>query len=241
MGALGLRWLSLVPCAVLALAGCGPAKDRAPPAPGLDGSFGEGGVRPPPVGRRDGGPRDGATTDGSTDGGEPPPGCTVLEPADVSNDFTVTVDSTTLDFPSAAAYAVWDDLDCDNPALLLGITDGACGFGLGRQLVFVLARDSIGTSVITGDNVLFTAPADTELSVGYYVPAVAGDPNIWGTCAGASGTVRFDSLGTLPMDRIRGSFFMNLTDCTLPLDQPAMVFEGVFDMTLADAFADVCP
>lgn len=231
-------WLA----AAIALAGACGDDGHPPAAPDYDG----GRVSPPPGSRtgRDGGP------DGGPDAGDAGAAldagvidCVHVPSGDEANALTVEQPGATEPFVLESAYVMWNDLDCEDPRLLIGLTDGSCLPGVGQQLLFAVDRDAVGASVVVGANVLSLEP--TPLRVQFSRPSATSRDvrDVFGTCAaGTEGTIDFVAVGTETGASETASFeAVQLAPCTEPLDQPSVTVTGSFDLTLPVAFEAVCP
>jgi len=200
-------------------------------------------------GRRDGGgaadgaAADGASADGAMDAdGGPAAGCIPVGDGPVEpNWINVFVDGSPQPFPVASAFATWDTEACERPTLILGLSDGSCIPGFGQQLLILLARDDIGTSIYPGENILEAEPFDDAMRVRYFVPGGAAERDAWGSCTGAAGTVTFSDIDDTEGAAVRGTFSMALTDCVDPRDAPPATVSGAFDLTVPVAFETACP
>jgi hypothetical protein len=217
--------------ALAAAMGCEDAM-RAPPPGMLDGATGL-----PPVGkppgtrpRTDGGLADGGEIIPMSDGGALP-GCVT---ADVANHAFLQQEGVLLDFEPATAYVTWASGDaCDIPRLVVALSDDTCRRGVETALELWIDEASIGTSLVTGPNLIEPAPFDDSLRVRLYRGA-----EVYGTCTGSSGSVTIDALGSRVGSAVRLNFSMTLTDCTstrLPIN-----VEGLIDLRVGVAYADIC-
>jgi hypothetical protein len=220
---------------LLLLAGCEDDPMLLPPPPD-DGGI----VRPPGGSRRDGGGGGDASADAGDAGADP---CVVVAPGDSDNGATVTVAGSgdPVDFVPTRAYVRWNAAACVDPTLLVALTAGACEPGIGERIVFQLREEGIGTVLRPGPATL-SPELQEALGVRYVVPAGGEGPAAtWGDCAGAEGELEFVDVGSLPGERIALRFDLLLSDCDAAVVDPLLSVTGSIDLTVSEAFEDVCP
>jgi hypothetical protein len=241
-------------CAVGALvitSGC-EEEMRAPPPPVTDGSMRDVMIVPPPP-PGDSGAMDGtitdssadATTDASDAGGDAdaglPVGCFAAGEG-TGTDVTISSEGSAIPFTVNRAFATWDPAFCITlpRTIIIGLTDGSCTPSVGDQLIFALAEDRIGTSIVIGDNFVSETSGDTGLGVRFRTVGAGGTGELWGACTGSSGTVTFTNLGSGVGDQLTATYDMTLTDCTEPFDSPPLSVSGSFDLPLEISFETAC-
>ena len=174
---------------------------------------------------------DGATADSGL-----PLGCApALSPAN-----TVSLSGATLPFTATRAYAHWDAVSCDPPSLWIGLSAGGCVAGAEDELRISLSASSIGSTVVIGANPILPEPLDEGIRVRLSAPGDDGTLRLWGSCAGATGLLTFESLEARAGGRIAASIDLSLTDCAEPAAVPAVTVTGHIDVTLAGDHAAVC-
>lgn len=233
-----VMWVSL-----LALAG-GCTDDGHPPAaPPADGSVR--GTPPPSTGRDDAGLDAGTDGDGGgLDAGVV--GCTVADPSDTGNRLEVTQVGTAEPFELERVWVMWDDTDCDDPHLLVGLTNGGfCAPGVEQQLLFSLAEDAVPGSVSPGTPYVLSADASPPLSVRFTRPSVL-DPDrrdVFGTCSSLTdGSIEFSAVGTEDGADLTATFSaVQLAPCTAGLEGTSVTVSGAFDVVVPVALEAVCP
>lgn len=202
-----------------------------PPPPAPDGYV------PPVVGGGMTRPRDGGEIDGALpDGGAPT--CFEVDATDVN--VSLVEPGAVEPFVVRAAYLRWDPSRCVDPVLQIGLTDGACEPGAGRQLLLEIDRSAIGTTVTAGTHAVREEP--TPLRV-YYVatdPLDPGEPRVFGTCGPAGGSIVLEQLGDLPGSIWRGELRMlELGPCTGATD--IVTAQGTLELVLAEPVEQACP
>lgn len=226
--------------ALLAAAGCGEERMRPPPAPNPDGSTRDARVSPPPSSGGDGGMRD-AGIDGAVpaDGGMR--GCTAIAAGDPDNALTVIQPGEVPPFGLEAAFIRWDDGNCDDPKLLIALTDGACEPGHGQQLLFAVQRDAIGGTVTAGEFILQPEPTPVKLTFSRPTPGAREERQVFGTCGDVLGSVTFDSVGD-EAGAVWDALFsgVELAPCPDGIG-PATTVDGRFRLELREDFTTACP
>ncbi len=189
----------------------------------------------------DGGPRDGAPDAPAGGDAGPLRGCGELSPSDPDNQLTVFQPGEVPAFVLDVAYIRWNELDCGHPTLLIGLTDGSCEPGHGQQLLLAVSEEAIGGTVTEGDFVLTSDPTPLRLTFSRPDPTMPADREVFGTCGEVLGTLSFESVGADAGSLWQASFTgVELGSCETPED-PSVLVEGRFALTLPHAFAEVCP
>lgn len=226
-------------CACLLLAAaCGDERVAAPPAPLRDGSTRDVQLIPdPPTGRTDGGQPIDATLD---DGGLIV-GCEDIAPEDPNTQLTVLDEGAATPFALSRAFIRWGD-DCESPVLLVGLTDGSCLPGVGRQLLFAVDRDAIAAEVVEGDFVLRPDPTPLRVTFSRPVSSAPEMREVYGTCSpDVLGTITFESIGSAADSAWIARFStVELGHCD-PARTDAVLLEGSFSLVLRESFESVCP
>lgn len=193
------------------------AQDRPPHADlrADSGRIGIGTSTPRPDASRDG------DTEAAVDANAPDAGsfetCDVVSSGSTQNRLTVTeVDSQAqVPFAASRAFARWDDL-CVPASLIVGLGEASCTLGVGRQLVFGIAGEAIGTSLMPGGNQVEIAAFEDRIDVWYFDPDAEGGPATRSNCFGSFGSLIIEDIGSEAGSRVTMEFNLNLTDCDMP-------------------------
>lgn len=233
-------WLARALLASALLVGCAEEETRAPFAPVADGS-----IRDAMVTGNPGSGRGDAGETGGDDAGMDPDaglvGCFAIPPADPTTNLTVFQGSDRPPFELEAAFIRWNDHDCEDPTLLIGLTDGACEPGQGQQLLFAASREAIGGVITEGDYTLTSAPTSLHVTFSRPVPGSPAEREVFGTCGEVVGTITFESVGIAEGTIWQARFdSVELGPCTLT-SGAAVSVEGAFRLTLEQAFEEACP
>lgn len=218
---------------LLALSACEESIVRPPPPPDPDGAV----IRPPPPPpRRDAGVLefDAARPDASTgrDAEVSGGGCVRAGPL---NDAMVTRDDgTEYPFEPTDVFVTWANMFCDDPTLVVGLSEAGCVAGAGPELLFLIREDAIDTRLITGEIDLGAATVDGDLRVLFRAGVSS-----WEACPGSAGVLTIESLGTLRGERLNMAFDLTLTDCSAT--EPPVQVDGRFSIVLDTALEEVCP
>lgn len=233
-------WLRGGGLALTLLLGCAEDPTRAPFAPVSDGSARDVMI----MGNPGSGSGDAGETGGGDAGVDHDAGlvsCFAIPPADATTHLTVFQGSDRPPFELDAAFIRWDEHDCADPTLLIGLTDGACEPGQGQQLLFAVSREAIGGVVTEGDYTLTSEPTSLRATFSRPVPGAPAEREVFGTCGEVIGTVTFESVGTAPGTIWDARFTeVELGPCTLT-SGAAVSVDGAFRLTLEQAFEEACP
>jgi hypothetical protein len=173
--------------------------------------------------------------------------CVRVNPTDAMNedlpfDQRASGISEPSDFVVTRQVARWSG-SCDNPKLLIKLSEGICPNGNGHELVLTLAKQAFDDGALSiGENILQTEPDETRVRARYTRPKdvnTSTPERTWGTCKGSTGQLALPDLPNFQRaSELSARFIFNLSSCTSEAQEPQPVI-GAFNVEVP-AFVDHC-
>ena len=145
------------------------------------------------------------------------------------------------DFVVSRQAELWSN-DCADPQLTLALSDGPCPLGLGHELSLTFSVNAIEDGAIhIGNNAVASEVETPFIRARYTRPARLKPHGVWGTCAGAEGTLVFFEAPVLTVGSLmQARYQLSLTACDGSGADPEFVV-GTFKVPLSHAIAGICP